>query len=185
MVAAFAAGAALTPGALSSDAGRVLVIFLGLVAASLLPTITHLINSMTASGRSVHNLRRLEVEIQAAMDALFLMFGAVGVSVAALVSLSIEPASLLSEIPYLTDQILPRIGQALVVAPVALVLWRVGQIPAILRRTLKVRYESALEEAKTKLADKAPDTGAMRQSFPTHPDFGKVISLQDLQSKDG
>lgn len=175
-----AAGAAFTPGAITSDAGRMLVIFLGLVSASILPTISLLINNMTASGRSVLSLNKLQGELQAAMDSLFLLFGCTGVAVWALMSLAIVPPVLLERVPYLVTDILPRLGQMFIVGPVALVLLRAGQIPAILRRSLSVRHEIAVEEAKRKLAEKAPGAESVRQSFASHPDFGKTVKLEDL-----
>jgi hypothetical protein len=173
ILAATSVGGALNPGAISADAGALLVTFLGLVAASILPTITLLINSLTPNGRSVLNINRLEAELRSAMDALFLLFGGVGIAVMALVSLAIPSPLFLVEVPYLTSEILPRCGQAVVLGSTALILCRVGQIPAILRRTLSVRHSGALEEAKLKLASNAPDPGAIRKAFATHPDFGK------------
>ena len=60
-----------------------------------------------------------------------------------------------------------------------LIVWRIGQIPGILRRTLAVRYDGALEEARTKIASNAPETGAIRKAFATHPDFGKQASRRE------
>jgi hypothetical protein len=161
-----------------------LVTFLGLVSASILPTISLLVNSMTANGRSVLAINRLQAELQAAMDALFLLFGSVGVAVWALMSLSLAPPALLDRIPFLTTEILPRLGQMFVVAPVALILLRAGQIPGILRRSLAVRHEIATEEAKKKLSDKAPGAESVRQSFTSHPDFGKSVSLDELAARE-
>lgn len=180
---ALAAGAAMTPGTVSGDAGRILATFLGLFAASLLPTITLLINSMTTSGRSVSALNDLEWEIQAAMDALLFCFGCIGIAIAALLALSIEAPAFLKQVPILTQQVMPRAGQAFVVCASSLVLWRAGQIPAILRRTLSVRHKAALEEARGKLDDKVPSGSNIRQGFATHADHGKVVSLQELQDR--
>src|SRR3546814_14248687 len=84
------AGGVLQPGTLSVESVRLLVTFLGLVAASILPTISLLVNSMTASGRSVKAVDELEHELQSAMDALFMLFGCVGIAVVALVSLATQ-----------------------------------------------------------------------------------------------
>jgi len=184
LTVAFAAGAALTPGTISIDAGRTLVIFLGLVAASILPTITLLINSMTSSERSIQSIELLETELQRAMDALFLLFGSIIIGVGALITLTIEPASILNQIPYVSSQVLPRLGQAFVVVSAALVLWKIGQIPGILRRTLQLRYEGALEEAKRKIENNQLETKSLRQNFATNSEFGKVVSLQDLHNHD-
>jgi len=185
LVAGLLVGAALAPGTISNDASRNLVTFLGLVSASILPTISLLVNSMGANGRSVHAINKLEVELQSAMDALFLMFGCVAVCVAALVALSIQPAAILRNVPYLTTEILPRLGQAIVTTSATLIVMRAGQIPGILRRSLAVRHEIAIEEARRKLAESAPGSETTRKSFATHPDFGRVVPLQDIQIKDG
>jgi hypothetical protein len=178
-----AAGAALTPGVASGDAGRVLTTFLGFLSAGLLPTITLLINNMTASGRSVQAIERLERELQAAIDALFLLFGCVALSIGALVSLAIPPATFMTKVPYLTTEILPRIGQALVVGPTALVVWRAGRIPGIMRRALEIRREIAVDEARRKVIENAPTSDTARQGFATAEDFGRPVSLQDLATR--
>ncbi|MDR7058769.1 MULTISPECIES: hypothetical protein [unclassified Sphingopyxis] len=177
------AGLVLAPGAITADAGRMLVTFLGLVSASILPTVSLLINSMTASGRSVMALDELESELHAAMDGLLLLFGCVAVVVAALVALATPPGELFTKVPYLTSQILPRSGQATVVVFSAIILSRVGQIPAVLRRSLIVRHKIAVEEARRKTLEKAPAAGSGQQMFATHPDFGKSVRLDELTGK--
>ncbi|MGO7133424.1 hypothetical protein AB9E06_21460 [Rhizobium leguminosarum] len=178
----FIGGAALTPGTIGGDPGRVLATFLGLFSASILPTVSLLVNGMTASGRSVQALNNLQKELDAAMDALFFLFGCIVLAIGALVSLSIHPAEFMIKIPYLTTEILPRLGQALVVMATGMVLFRAGQIPGILRRSLAARHEIAIAEARSKLESNAPAAADIRQAFATHPDFGKVVSLQDLQA---
>src|SRR3546814_6390453 len=68
----------------------------------------------------------LEHELQSAMDALFMLFGCVGIAVVALVSLATQPAAILTRIPYLTSEILPRLGQTVVVGASAITLMRIG-----------------------------------------------------------
>jgi len=179
-VAAFVAGALLTPGTLSGDSGRMLVTFLGLVSASILPTISLLVNSMTSSGRSVKAVDDLRRELQAAMDALFFLFGCVGIVVAGLVSLATTPPMILTYVPYLTTEILPRIGQSLIIGASMLTIMRIGMIPAILRRSLDVRHKIATEEARRKTLEKAPTAASTRTTFPTHPEFGKTVKFEDL-----
>lgn len=184
-LALFAIGATISPGIVSGETASVIAIFLGLFAASILPTVTLLINSMTASGRSILSINKLEQELDLAMDALFFLFGCIGIAIVALVALSIEPFDMLKKIPFLTTEILPRIGQALVVAPTIILLWRAGQITGILRRLLKIQHEIALDEAKVNLQNNAPPAEKVRQSFATNPEFGKVISLQEAQELEG
>lgn len=181
LVVTFAIGAALTPDTISGEAGRMLVTFLGLVSASLLPTISLLINSMTASGRSVHAIQKLDAELQVAMDALFLLFGCAIVAVIALVALAIQPPEFLNRIPYLTSEILPRVGQAIVICAALTILLRAGQIPAILRRSLIARRQIAIEEAQRVLAENVPQPADIRKAFEKHPDFGKEVTMNELR----
>lgn len=177
-------GAALSPDTVSGDAGRMLAIFLGLVSASILPAITLLVNSMSASGRSVQAIDELNSELHSAMDALFLLFGCVGIVVAALVALAMPSPSLFDKVPYLVSEALPRMGQAVVVLASILILFRVGQIPGILRRTLAVRHRIAVDEAKRKTLEAAPDAGSVRSVFATNAEFGKTLNVEDLQARD-
>jgi uncharacterized protein YacL len=182
--ASLAAGIALSPGTISGDTGKTLATFLGLVSASILPTISLLINSMTASGRSVKAIDELEREIQIAMDALFLLFGCVAVVIGALVALAIKPPALLTHMPYITSDILPRSGQGLVLLFSTIILLRVGQIPGILRRSLAVRHKIAVDEARRKTIEKAPTAAAARASFATHPEFGKSVPFDPPSSRE-
>ena len=172
-----AAGALMSSRGGVGDAGRVLATFLGLLSAGLLPTVTLLINSMSAGGRSVQEVERLETELQAAIDVLFLLFGCVALSIGALVSLAIQPSSFLIRIPYLTTEILPRIGQALVVGPTLFVIWKAGTIPAVMRRALEIKRDIAVDEAKSKLKDKAPSSEALRQGYATQENFGRSVPI--------
>src|SRR3546814_20099775 len=127
---------------------------------------------MTASGRSVKAVDELEHELQSAMDALFMLFGGVGIAVVARVSLATQPAAILTRIPYLTSEILPRLGQTVVVGASAITLMRIGTIPAILRRSLSVRHRIAIDEARRKTLEKAPDATATRAAFATNTEVG-------------
>jgi hypothetical protein len=171
----------MNPGTISGDAGRMLATFLGLVSASILPTISLMIGNMTTNGRSVLALDELRAELDSAMDALFLLFGCVGIVIAGLAALAIEPPASLHEIPYLTSDILPRSGQAIVVIAATLILSRAGQIPAILRRTLLIRHKIAVDEARKKTNENVPDPDMIKKAYSTHPDFGKVVKLEDVQ----
>lgn len=174
-------GAALSPAALHGDPARLLTTFLGLVSASILPTISLILGSMTTGGRSVAAINRLQTELALAMDALFLLLGSVGVIFAAVFLLGMAPPAVLEPIPYLTDQILPRFGQSLVVGGTALILMRAGQIPTILRRSLVIRHEIAVDEAKKKTIENAAKVPDVKTMFARDPDFGTSVRLSDLQ----
>ena len=180
LAAAAVVGGALSPGVITGDTGHMLATFLGLVSASILPTISLLVNSMASSGRSVLAINELNDELQAAMDVLFLLFGCIAVVVAALVSLATPAPVYLAGVPIVADQILPRAGQGIVLLFSAATLLRVGHLPAILRRSLSVRHKIAVEEARRKTIEKAPTSDEARAAFPTHPEFGKTVMLEDV-----
>lgn len=174
-----AAGTALSPGLLHGEPARLLTTFLGLVSASILPAVSLVLGSMTTGGRSVLAINRLEAELRLAINALFVLLGSVGLIFAAIFMLSIAPPDLLSRVPYLTSEILPRFGQGIVVAGTALILMRAGQIPGIIRRSLEIRREIAVDEAKKATlqnAGKIPDANAL---FTTNTEFGRTISLEE------
>ena len=174
-------GAALTPAVLHGDPARLLTTFLGLVSASILPTVSLILGSMTTGGRSVAAINRLERELALAMDALFLLLGSVGLIFGAVFLLGVPPPAFLDAVPRLTDQIMPRLGQGVIVAGTVLILMRAGQIPAILRRSLAIRHEIAADEARKKTLEnvaKLPDAKAL---FGRDPEFGSSVRLTDLQ----
>lgn len=175
---AFAAGGAMPVGTLSGDAGRNLVTFLGLVSASILPTISLILGSMTASGRSVKALNELHAELQAAMDALLFLFGLVAVSVIALVALSIPTPGPLANVVWAAET-LSRMGQAIVAMAAILIVLKAGTIPGILRRSLGIRHEIAKDEARAKTLQKAPSAATIKEAFATHPDFGKQVDRDE------
>lgn len=184
LAAALIAGAALPPASIASDSRTLFVTFLGLISASILPTISLLLGSMTASGRSVLAINKLQAQLEAALDALFFLFGCAAIAVASLVALSLPPPAILTRVPYLTSEILPRAGQMMLVTATAMIVLRAGQIPGILRQSLRVRHEIAVAEARLKTAENAPNSDDVRKAFSTHPDFGKVVSVDELKGRE-
>lgn len=160
-----------------------LVIFLGLVSTSILPTVTLLVNSMSGGGRSVKAVEDLERELTIAMDAMFLLFGCVAIVVAALIALAIPTPWPLSSWTLLSAEILPRSGQAIVAGATAFVAMRLGQIPAILRKALSIRHRSAVDEAKRSMAENAPAPEQVRSAFKRHPDFGKTVPIKKVTGR--
>lgn len=174
-------GAALTPAVLNGDPARLLTTFLGLVSASILPTISLILGSMTTGGRSVAAINSLERELRLAMDTLFLLLGSVGMIFAAIFLLGLPPPHRLERLPYLTTEVLPRFGQSIVAGGTALILMRAGQIPAILRRSLSIRHEIAVDEAKKKTLENASRVPETKALFGHDPNFGKKVSLEEVR----
>ncbi|WP_308720882.1 hypothetical protein [Komagataeibacter xylinus] len=163
--------------------GRTLITFLGLVSASILPTVSLIMGSMTANGRSVSALKALRAELAAAVDALFFILGLVGLIVFTLVVRSLQMPDVLRAIPYV-HAIIVRGSQAFVVGCTAMTLLCATQIPAILRRSLDIRYQIAVDEARRKTSENAPPPGEMAKHFSTDPEFGKSFPLRSQNTSD-
>ncbi|WP_158014021.1 hypothetical protein [Sphingomonas sanxanigenens] len=175
------AGAALAPATLNGDPGRLLSTFLGLISASILPTVSLIIASMSSGGRSVMAINSLQKELVSAIDALFFLLACVGIVFAALFSISIPTPALLTRIPYLSTEIFPRFGQSLVIGGSALIILRAWHVPAILRSALRIRHDIAVDEARKKTVENAAHSANTDKLFPRDSEFGKTINLSDLQ----
>lgn len=182
--AGLAFGAALPTGILShGDAGRLLVTFLGLVAAGILPTVSLILTSMTASGRSVHRLSQLKHELESCVSALFVLFGLICLSVGQLLLLSLPVTEMVQQwLPLFTlPKFVDRIGQAIVFGLLGFVLLRAFLIPAIVQRSLAIRAEIAIEEAQRRTKENAPGHGEIAATFKTKSGFGDQIKLAEIK----
>lgn len=181
LVLAIGASFLLPPEIWAGDAGRLLATFLGLLSASILPTISLIVGSMTTNSRSVKAVNDLQTELSTAMDALFALFGLIGVAVLALVAMAIPQPSFINSASLFSSGI-EMAGQAVILASFSMILLKAGYLPAILRRCLAVRHTISVDEARQKTSDNAPKVGAVKGAFPTHPDFGKTVSLDELRN---
>ena len=180
---AFVLGASLPPGVLGGEAGRLLTTFLGLVAASILPTISLIVGGMVMNGRSVQHLEDLGVEVGRTVDALFGIFGLIAMTVVMLMALSI-PTPFGEYIPEILQSFPSRSGQGLVGALGVLTVSRSGAIPAAIRKSLTLRTAIAVEEARKRTNEKAEAVKATaRAGFSTKEGFGRTTQLEDLQSR--
>jgi hypothetical protein len=172
----------LPAGAITPDAAKLLVTFMGFVAASALPTATLMVNSLTANGRSVRLLLDLGSEMRRMLRALFGVLGLTGVSVLALVALTVPTPW---QLPSFLGQwaIRSHIGQAVALASIFFTLDATRVIPRSFFRCLGFKLDIAVEEARQKTADNAPKPGEMSGSFKTKPGFGAVRSLDEVRSR--
>lgn len=173
----FAAAAALPAGVLTGDAGRVLATFLGLVAASILPTISLIVGGLTPGGRSVKHLKDLADELQRTISALFAIFGMVAAAVATLVLLTI-PNPLIELLP-MGQSIPTRLAQGVIGALAVLTVAKSGTVPGAIRKSLQIRADLAVQDARRRLGEKAI-TAAPPAAFATREGFGRVRSVEDL-----
>ena len=179
---AFIIGATLPPGVFGGEAGRLLTTFLGLVAASILPTISLIVGGMAIGSRSVQHLGDLGTELGKTVDALFGIFGLISLTVIVLMTLAM-PTPFAAHIPDLLTSGPARIGQGLVGFLGALTISRSGAIPAAIRKSLDLRTAIAVEEARKKTIEKADAAKTeARSGFATREGFGRTTRLEDLQS---
>lgn len=182
---AFLIGALLPPGVFGGEAGRLLTTFLGFVAASILPTISLIVGGMVVGGRSVQHLDDLGAELGDTVDALFGVFGLIGLTVIILMTLAMPmpfAGYIPSGFPSGWLSIPSRIGQGMVGFVGVLAISRAGTIPGAIRRSLRLRTAIAVDEARKRTNEKAEAaTVKMRSGFTTKQGFGRTVPLEETQ----
>lgn len=159
----------------STSTSRVASVFLGLFAASILPTVSILLQSLSSSTRSVKRVDDLHTEIASAIDTLFRILGTSGIATLAFLLNSISTPKIISFLNIYDA--LERIGNGVAAGCIAYLILEAGRIPAIIRASLRVRYEVAKEEARQRTRDNAPSEMEIKSSFSTKEGFGRVKSL--------
>lgn len=175
----FIVAALLPPGSLNGEAGRLLTTFFGLVAASILPTISLIVGGMTTGSRSVKQLGDLGAELERTVSALFAIFGLIAVAAVALTALAI-PMPFYDRLPPMVQALPSRIGQGLVGVIAVLVVAKSGTVPSAIRRSLALRTEMAVDDARKKTLENADDAKA-NTGFRTKEGFGRITSISDLR----
>lgn len=179
LIAAAAAGAVLPPALLIGDPSRMLVTFLGLVSASILPAVSLVIGSLSSSGRSVLRIDALARELGDAVRTLFAILGLVAIVVALLMLIAIAP-EIGWRLPYAAVEIpdaARRALQSLALLLAAAATSKALAIPRILTRVLTIKKDIAIYEARKALAEKSPSEADIRQMFPTKEGFGTTVPL--------
>lgn len=180
-------GAVVPHGAIVSDAGRLLVIFTGLIAASVLPTISLMIANMSSTGRSTRSIAELRSEIDRIVSALLFVFGCACMVVMTLIGLTVDITAGPSVISQGTGPSYLAWGirsvlQAALFASLAVLVNRSLIIPKAIRRSLELKTEIAIAEATRRLNENAPGIGATAQHFKKKENFGRTIPLSDLRT---
>ena len=178
--------AALPAGALGGDTGRTVTTFLGLLSASILPSITLIVGSMSSSGRSVRAISELHDEMVETIGGLWsilkwVAFAVVGLAIAG-INLPLElPDAILKLHPDYVQSVgrsVPRIGQFIVGLATSMAVWRFLNVPKSLRRSLDLRKHIAIDEARRKIGEKAPNANAVHNMFGTRAGFGEVKEVK-------
>jgi len=184
LIAGSAAGAILPPALLIGDPSRMLVTFLGLVAASILPSVSLVIGSLSSSGRSVMKIDELAQELAQAVHTLFSILGLVAVVVVLLMMIAFVP-EVGWRLPYSPVEVpdaARRCLQSLALLFAVAATIEAMTIPRILARVLAIRKDIAILEARKSLAEKTPSDADIRQMFPKKDGFGKTVPLDSVGS---
>lgn len=176
-------------GVISQASTQLIVTFFGLVAASILPTVTLLLNSMTANGRSVKHLNDLRDELQSGVNALFTIFLFVCAAVIALAFYSAPlpkwPIPLPGELPDISlAEVAKRVAQGLVAVFAIMTIVGARKIPQTVQRALELRAEIAVLEAQRATRENAPKKGETAEGFKTKPGFGTTHNLPEIPRGD-
>ncbi|WP_417837915.1 hypothetical protein [Tritonibacter scottomollicae] len=162
-----------------------LVTFMGLVSASILPTISLAIGSMSGTGRSVQKICDLHSDLRATTITLFRTLLRIGLVFAALVVFSMTPDILFEidlrgwtlEIP----DVARRSAQVLIFTGAVLVALEAYKIPQTFLKVLDIKRDIAIHEARRELDEMAPSESDMKKIFPKKEDFGRTFGLDHLR----
>lgn len=194
-------GLCLPAGAMAGEAGRLLTTFMGFFTAGVLPTISILIGSLTASGRSVKALNDVREELRSAISALIGLLVIAGTTVASmlLLSLPMTPAPImltsgqdqvwLQHLPGVSAtalgftldlaELTNRLGQGLVAGLAILFAVKAMMVPRALYSALDSKHKLAIEEARRAVDERAPKAPEIKKAFSGGSEFGTVVRLDD------
>ncbi|MTD99923.1 hypothetical protein GIY56_06470 [Paracoccus sp. YIM 132242] len=174
----------MPPVLLIGDPSRLLVTFLGLVSASILPTVSLVIGSLSSSGRSVMKIDALARELAQAMRTLFSILGLVAGVVALLMVIAIVPdiGWRIPHAPFAIPDALRRALQSLAFLLTVAATLKAAAIPRILARVLAIKKDIAIHEARKALAERSPSDAEIRQMFAKKDGFGKTVPLDSIRS---
>ncbi|GGH54804.1 hypothetical protein GVY41_11220 [Frigidibacter albus] len=182
LIAAALSGALLSPDILSGDPARMLVTFLGLVSASILPTASLVIGSMAGTGRSVKQIVGLFEELQGAIRALFSTFGLVALAFGMLLVFTMVPRwdlrVTVQGIEVVVLDLPRRCVQVLVAISSVVAAIRAIKVPDLLLRVLEIKAEIAVFEARKSLREQAPTEADVKQMFKKKEGFGVSVVLE-------
>jgi len=173
----------------STSTFRFTAIFLGLLSASILPTLSLVINGLGTGSLSVMAITELKSKVDASVSALLFILGLIGLLVLCLAIATLDLPTYNLEwvstirnqsITYQIDivQSAQRVIQGLAAIAFVMLLRRSGQIPAILRDTADARFKVALRDAEMRLSESAPSKDQIATQYPTSEDFGRSRQLK-------
>lgn len=184
LAAGVACGAVIPPATFAGEPVRLLVTFMGLVSASILPTVSLAIGSMSGTGRSVQKIAELYEDLRENTASLFRTLAWVALAFGALVVFAMTPTwnlelavkGLQIKIPDAAR----RCIQIVIFASSAMALWQAYRIPQTFLKVLKIKRDISVYEARKQIRENAPGENEIRQMFSKKEGFGRTITLEEL-----
>lgn len=174
---------------------------MGFFTAGVLPTISILIGTVTASGRSVKALNDVHDEIRMAIGALVGLLKFAGATVLVMLLLSavrgpvpvlLSPGLFADWAGYLSSaavsaqgttidvfEVATRIGQSAVLCLALAFTLKAATLPKALFDALRSKHLLALDEARRSLDEKAPRAPEVKKAFAGGTEFGTVVRLDE------
>lgn len=166
-------GAVFGQSLLTENVVRVLLVGLGFVAASVLPTVTLLVNGLTSTGRSVKSVIDLHDELRSTVNGLFRVLGLAVLTVVLLLPIKFgEFLPSLDAFGMTVQDPLGRLVSAAALATLAILTVALNRVPSAILRSLEIRKNIAIEEARLRNADRISKVDAA-VAFPTKEGFGE------------
>ena len=179
-----ACGAAVPPALFAGEPVRMLVTFVGLVSASILPTVSLAIGSMSGTGRSVQKINELYADLRGSSTALFrtlicvaLVFAALGAfAITPVVDVHISRWGVSFELPDAAR----RFVQISVFGGVVLAVCEAYRIPQTFLKVLNIKRDIAIYEARKEIRENAPGEAEIKQIFLKKEGFGRAVNLEQI-----
>lgn len=174
-------GLFLPVGTISGEPTRLLVTFLGIISASILPTTSLVVGAISSDGRSVFGLKSLFDELRQAVAYLLVILALAGLSVISLLlhALPINGSVYISvsSMTLNLTEIFRQVAQATALYVCAVTAIYALGIYRILTRVLKIKYDIARHSAVERVGKQLPTNQVLKTNFKNPDGFGKRRDL--------
>ena len=169
--------AAAPPDALKGDPSKLLMPFLGLLMAGIFPAISLTINSLKSGGFSVQRVTNLSYELNRLINYLEALF--VIALAAALCLVTAETLRWGEMFPYAPYS--SRIFNFVLGGCLGVLLGALPKLRRSFSALLRIGREIAVDEAATKIKDRASKLPSVVDRYPTKEKFGELFEAETLK----
>lgn len=169
--------AAAPPDVLRGDPAKLLMPFLGLLMAGILPAISLTINSLKSGGFSVQRVGRLADELGGLLDYLQALF--LTALIAALCLVTAETLHWGKDFPYASYS--ARVFNFTLGICLGVLASALPKLRRSFTALLSIGREIALDEAANKIRDRAAKIPSIVDRFPTKEKFGELFEAETIK----